>query len=58
MFRNDSPRARLMQDLRHTYMPSLFDVEAIRQRNVKSEEVLLFVNFSHNYLYMYCFFNY
>lgn len=39
MFRKESPRAKLLQDLRHTYMPSLFDAEAIKHRNMKMEEV-------------------
>ncbi|XP_077294087.1 uncharacterized protein LOC143916731 isoform X2 [Arctopsyche grandis] len=38
IFRKDSPRAKLLQDLRHTYMPSLFDSDAIKQRNQKVEE--------------------
>jgi hypothetical protein len=44
----DSPRARLLQDLKHTQLPpaaanapAIFDADLIRERNVRTEKVYL-----------------
>lgn len=36
-------REKLTSDLRHTYMPSIFDAEAIKLRNEQAEKVFLFI---------------
>lgn len=41
-------RERLTSELRHSYMPSIFDAEAIRMRNERAEKVKIIIIYTVN----------